>query len=148
MTLKEILWGSGGVIIILLTLIQITPIRVNPWTAIIKAIGRAFNTDVIKDLKDIKTSLLETQERLEGHILADDMRAADEHRRQILRFNGEVLRKLRHTKEEFDDVLVEIDEYERYCKAHPDYKNNRAVLAIENLRRVYKILLETNDFLT
>ena len=64
MTLKEILWGSGGAIIILLTLIQITPIRVNPWTAIIKAIGRAFNTDVIKDLKDIKTSLLETQERL------------------------------------------------------------------------------------
>lgn len=103
---------------------------------------------MIKDLKEIKTSLLKTQERLEGHILADDMRAADEHRRQILRFNGEVLRKLRHTKEEFDDVLVEIDEYERYCKAHPDYKNNRAVLAIENLRRVYKILLETNDFLT
>lgn len=148
MTLKEILWGSGGAIIILLTLIQITPIKVNPWTAVGKAIGRTFNGDMIKDLKEIKTSLLETQERLEGHIRADDMRNADEHRRQILRFNGEILRKLRHTKEEFDDVLIEIDEYERYCKTHPDYKNNRAGLAIENLRRVYAELLKTNDFLS
>ena len=54
MTLKEILWGSGGAIIILLTLIQITPIKLNPWTAIGKAIGRALNSYVLKDLDYIE----------------------------------------------------------------------------------------------
>ena len=46
MALKEILWGSGGAIIILLTLIQITPIKVNPWTAV----GRVLNADLFKEL--------------------------------------------------------------------------------------------------
>ena len=35
-------------------------------------------------------------------------------------------------------MLTKIDDYERYCEEHPEYPNNRAVLAIENIREVYK----------
>ena len=30
-------------------------------------------------------------------------------------------------------MLAKIDDYERYCEEHPEYPNNRAVLAIENI---------------
>ena len=53
----------------------------------------------------------------------------------------------RHTKEEFDEILYSVTYYERYCEDHPKYENNRAVLAIENIKRVYKECMETNDFL-
>ena len=77
----------------------------------------------------------------------DDRRTADGHRAQILHFNNELLRNIRHTKEEFIEILARIDVYEKYCKTHPDYPNNRAILAIENIREVYKERLKKRDFL-
>lgn len=44
------------------------------------------------------------------------------------------------------EALSEIDFYERYCKEHPEYENNRAVLAIQNIERVYSERLEKHDF--
>lgn len=46
MTITELLSGGGGIVgllLVLLTLVQIAPIKVNPWTAIGKAVGRAIN---------------------------------------------------------------------------------------------------------
>ena len=68
-------------------------------------------------------------------------------RMEILRFNNELLRSIDHTKEEFIEVLAEIDAYERFCEDHPDYPNNRAVLAIENIRENYKERLKKHDSL-
>ena len=37
--------------------------------------------------------------------------------------------------------------FRSYCREHPEYPNNRAVLAIENIREVYKERLKKHDFL-
>ena len=47
MSLEEILLGGGGVLLAAMTLIQVAPIKVNPWSAVAKAIGRAINGEVI-----------------------------------------------------------------------------------------------------
>lgn len=140
MSVPEILLGGGGLLAIMLTLIQIAPVKFNPWSALAKAIGRAINADVLEELKDVKDDLSD-------HIRVDDERNADEHRARILRFNNELLRDLPHTKEEFIDVLSDIDFYERYCDEHKDYKNNRAVHAIANISRCYDERLREHDFL-
>lgn len=140
MTLQEILAHGGGVALVAMTLIQIAPVKINPWTAIARAIGWAINRDVLAKLE-------ETRQTLDSHIRADDARNADMHRAAILRFNNELLRDLPHTREEFIEVLNEIDLYERYCESHPDYKNNRAVHAVANIKRVYDDRLVKHDFL-
>lgn len=147
MTLKEILLASGGSVILLLTLVQITPIKINPWSALARAIGRAFNGDVMKALDEVKAEQKLSRSRLDEHIRMDDERNADQHRARILRFNNELVRDIPHTKEEFIDVLADIDSYERYCRDHEDYKNNRAVHAIANIERVYDERLQKHDFL-
>lgn len=147
MTLKEILLASGGGLILLLTLIQIAPIKIDPWSAIARAIGRAFNGDVMKALDEVKAEQKASRSRLDEHIRMDDERNADQHRARILRFNNELVRDIPHTKEEFIDILADIDSYERYCKDHVDYKNNRAVHAIANIERVYDERLQKHDFL-
>lgn len=147
MNLLEIITGGGVSFFVLLTIIQIAPVKVNPWGAIAKTFGRAVNADVLKELAEMKATQKETREKLEAHIDMDDERMADVHRTRILHFNNELLREIDHTKEEFIEALADIDEYEQYCKDHPNYKNNRAVHAVANIKRVYDDRLEKHDFL-
>lgn len=147
MNLGEIARWSGGGLLLLLTFIQIAPIKVNPWSAIVRGIGKALNGDVLKKLDVLEAGQVEARNRLNEHIRIDDDRNADTHRTRILHFNTELLRGNKHTQEDFVEVLTEIDFYEHYCREHPDYENNRAVLAIENIKRVYKELMENGGFL-
>ena len=140
MTFDKILACSGGGLFLLLTLIQLVPIQVNPWSATARWIGKAINGEVLGKLGKL-------EKQLDEHIDTDDKRDADSHRLEILRFNNELLRSVGHTKEEFIEVLAEIDAYEKFCTDHPDYPNNRAVLAIENIQENYKERLKKHDFL-
>lgn len=147
MSIKEILLNGGGVLLVLLTVIQIAPIKVNPWSAIARLLGKAINADVLKELDDVKGEVKETQKTLDEHIRMDDERNADSNRQRILQFNNELLRDIPHTEEDFIEVLGEIDIYEDYCKTHPEYKNNRAIHAIAHIGKVYDERLEKHDFL-
>lgn len=140
MELAELLKNGGGVILVILTLVQISPIKVNPWNAIARWVGKAINGEVLDKLESV-------ERRMNEHIKADDERDADMHRARILQFNTELLRDIKHTKEDFTEILYNIDCYERYCKEHPEYQNNRAVHAIANIGRVYDERLEKHDFL-
>ena len=147
MSLKEILLNGGGLLLLLMTVIQIAPIKINPWSAIAKWLGKAINTDVLHELDDVKKGQKDTKEALEEHIRMDDERNADSHRQRILQFNNELLRDIPHTEEDFIEILAEIDFYEDYCQTHPEYKNNRAIHAIGHIGRVYDERLQKHDFL-
>lgn len=69
-------------------------------------------------------------------------------RYRIIRFNDELLERDRlHTKEHFDQILDDIDEYEDYCKVDRAYKNSKAVMAIEHIRQVYQKCSDEGTFL-
>ena len=137
MSIQEIMVSGGGFLLIMMTLVQIAPLKINPWSAIGSLIGKAINGDVMKKLDEREKAQAETKANLDEHIRVDDERNADAHRVQILRFNRELLQGLPHTQEDFIEALHEIDFYEHYCRMHEEYENNRAVLAIENIKRAY-----------
>ena len=147
MSILELFASGSGLLFLALSMIEIAPIKVNPWSAIARALGSVINRDVIARLDDISRVQRDTQRRLDDHIKLDDERDADMHRAKILRFNNELLRDIPHTREEFIEILAEIDGYEAFCRAHPDYQNNRAVHAVANIKRVYAERLEKRDFL-
>lgn len=127
----------GGVLIVLMTLVQIAPLKINPWSAIGRAIGKVLNKDVLNKLDKMEETQTQTIHRLDKHIRIDDERNADWHRARILQFNTELLRKLPHTDEDFHEMLYNIDSYERYCTEHPEYPNSRAIHAIKHIESVY-----------
>ena len=137
MSIQEIMVSGGGFLLIMMTLVQIAPLKINPWSAIGSLIGKAINGDVMKKLDEMEKAQAETKANLDEHIRVDDERNADAHRVQILRFNRELLQGLPHTQEDLIEALHEIDFYEHYCRMHEEYENNRAVLAIENIKRAY-----------
>lgn len=57
MTLKEILFGGGSALFVLLTLLQLAPIKINPWSAIAKAFGRAINSEVLEKVGKLESEL-------------------------------------------------------------------------------------------
>lgn len=140
MSIQDIIAGGGGMLLVLLTLLQIAPIKINPWGAIAKALGRAINADVL----DKVSSLEEKVETVKAE--TEEARAIS-CRARILRFGDEVLHGQRHTKDHFDQTLMDIKAYDDYCKMHPDFPNNVTVITSERIKNVYRERLEKNDFL-
>lgn len=95
----------------------------------------------------IKDSITEISKQQQGLSKKIDENEAKGARRRILRFADELLQKKKHTKDYFDDVLADIDMYDRYCKANPDFPNNRTMMAEANIKMAYKERLEEHDFL-
>lgn len=132
--------GVTGLVVVLIGMIKIPPLEVNLWGWLGKIIGKAINGEVLDQVK----SLTEDVESFKHQQELENVRQS---RQRILRFCDEILFNQRHSKEHFDEILEDIDLYEKYCREHKDYENNRAELAISTIREVYKQCLKTHDFL-
>lgn len=145
MELQEILKVAGtSILILVLTLIEIPKLKINVWGLI----GRAINKEQTDKIDKMQASIDGIQTKLDEHILDEEEYRAEESRRYILQGNDEIMqRDMRHSKEWFDNLLLSIDAYEDYCDAHPLYKNNKAVLAIQNIKDIYQRCLKENTFL-
>lgn len=140
MNLQELLLGGGIGVVGLLTLVQIAPVQVYPWSWMLKKLGRAINAEVLEQVQ-------RTARKLDEHIDQDEAGRANNERAYILAFNRQLMAGERHTREEFWEALASIDRYRKYCDAHPEYPNERAVHAIHNIGRVYDERQRKNDFL-
>lgn len=137
--------GWVGIIgLLILSTIKIKPAEVPLWEWLkgvpkyaLRALGRYLNADVLDRLDTVEQDQKATRDKLEDHIALADKREADSYRASILRYNVELIQHVPHTREDFIEILVVIDDYEDYCDTHPDYENNRAVFAIANIKRVY-----------
>ena len=101
-------------------------------------------SDAISSIESSQRNNLKSLSRLETMIAENEATTC---RYRILRFNDEILHGQRHTKEHFDQILEDITRYEKYCEGHPEYENNKAVLAIDNITRVYRKCSDENAFL-
>lgn len=140
MTLKE-LFASGGITLFALaTLIQIAPIKINPWSWLAKNIGKALNGELLEKVDSLERNI----ENLRAKC---DEREATKCRARILRFGDEILHNVKHSKEHFDQILLDITDYEQYCNEHPRFKNNIAIATINRINREYDKCAQNNGFL-
>lgn len=140
MNLEEIFLGGGGLLLAALTLIEIAPVKVDPWSAIGRALGRAINGELMAKVDRL-------EEELKGMKEDQEERDAISCRSRILHFGDETIHGVRHTKEHFDQILRDITSYERYCEAHPRFENNSTVLTAQRIKDIYEDCLKSADFL-
>lgn len=144
-------WSQGLIYLILGSgIIQIAPIKINPFTWLAKKIGNALTADLKSDLKadftELNDKVNNIETKLETHIADNKQERAADYRARIIRFNDEIMEEKTHTKEYYDNILEDIDKYEAYCNSHPDYPNNKAVMAIHNIKAKYEEHMENNSF--
>lgn len=115
-----------------ITFVQITPIKINPWSWIGKQIRKVLVGDIEKTIKDIQKEF------------ADEK--INNKRWQVLNFANSCRQGRLHTKEEWEHCLEELKWYESYCVQH-SIPNGVMEESAKYLRTRYHDHLHNNDFL-
>ena len=140
MAVRDLLLPCSGLLIALLTLIQIAPIEINPSSTIAKTLGRAINKEMMDKLESLDKEMKQLRD-------ATALESALNCRVRIIHFGDETLHGQKHTKEHFDQILRDIDKYEHYCNTHPEFENNVTVLTSARIKEIYQKRLADGDFL-
>ena len=102
---------------------------------ILAAIG-----DIKKELASIKDDIQTVREEgEEGRIV--------ECRIRILRFSDEILHGKIHSKDHFDQIMIDIGKYEKYCENHKSFENGITKSSVTLVKDTYADRLKKNDFL-
>lgn len=112
--------GWFSLFLIFSLFIEISPIKVNP----IAWLGERLNAHMYKRVNKL-------EEKLDEHI-------AQSYRNKILAFQDLLLTQScsSFTKEQYDEVIMAINDYENYCKEN-EIDNDKCVLAIKYIKRCY-----------
>lgn len=146
MTLGQLAGSASLLLMFGATVVQVAPIEINPWSALAAWFGRSINGEVIKEVASLKKDIQSVKQEIEGVKAADAERDAKSARARILQFGDELIENERHTKEHFDDVLQDIDDYEAYCRDHTEFKNNRTHATTQYILEVYHKCLKDHSF--
>ena len=146
-TIGQLIGGGLSIVVILSLFIEFTPIKLNPVSAILNWIGRRTNRELFDKIEDLEESVNAIQERQEKAEAIEEEREAVNCRIRILQFSDELRRHIDHSQESYNQVLSDIDNYEKYCDAHPAFKNNKTVMAKQRIIESYDDCLNKNSFL-
>ncbi len=118
---------AGWVMILLgfLSLIQISPLQLNPWDTIFQWVGRKLNEETEKRLTEV-------EKQITGMWIND-------HRQKILTFARECRSNISHSSDEWSNVLNVSEEYEQYVR-EKNVTNGIITQDTEYLRTLYQEL--------
>lgn len=119
-------------------------------TVVVAVLGSSWVGDWLKARREKKSGMVTTNQILDAvkSLRADfDEEKAIQARVRIVKFNDEILTDQRHSKESFDQVLSDIDTYDRYCSEHPQFVNSKTKLSSENIRNTYRSCEDRHTFL-
>lgn len=138
------------VVIIFTFVIQITPIKWNPWSQLFKWIGKLINTETDKKINDLIDSTKKLNKKLEDETQSLDNKITNLHtmvdenekdriRYEVLDFANSCHNNRRHTKDEFEHIIALNDKYETLLKRTGD-KNGVYNAEYEYLMKLYEKL--------
>ena len=102
LTAGELAGWAVVLLIILFSLIQIAPVKLNPWDGIFGWLGSKLNGKTEAELKALKKQVCDIW--------------ISNHRHSILTFARECRDEIKHDSEEWAHILSLADEYESYCR--------------------------------
>nr|DAH31965.1 MAG TPA: hypothetical protein [Caudoviricetes sp.] len=147
MTIKEILYGGSGALVLIMSLLQVSKININPWTAIFGWFGKQLNHEVLKKVADLEKNMKTMQTDIDTIRDEGRERHAKDCRVRILRFADEIYLGTNHSQEHYKQVLGDITAYEKYCDDHAEFENQIAVSAIRQIKEAYDRHTRQHDFL-
>ena len=122
------------VVLVILSLLEVSKIKINPWTWMINKIREIFGINALmEEVKEIKHQASE--------------KTAIDCRTRILRFGDEIKNGIRHSQKYFEQIIEDIDQYEKYCDKNKDFKNGNTTTAIKIIKEIYEKCMRDNDFL-
>ena len=130
MSLNEIMGKLNAVcltagIVVLLSLIQISPLKLNPWDKLLAWLGKKINGATEKRLESVERQILDMW--------------VNSHRQCILTFAREARAGIEHSSDEWTNVLNVAEEYEKHV-AEKKITNGIVTQDTEYIRNLYQEL--------
>ena len=142
MDTQVIEWIGDHIVAILLVLsvfIQIAPIKINPWSSLVKWIGKTLNSHLESEVSKLNQAI--------GRINHDiDQNEKDRIRWEILDFASGCREGRLHTKDEFQHVITLNDKYKKLLAKTGD-TNGVFDEEYKYIQDIYHKRQERNDFL-
>lgn len=135
------------IIALVLGVIEKSGIKWNPYSIILKTIGRGINGEMLNKIDDIEKNLSDVRVKIDDLDTEAKENAIVNCRTQFTRFGDELRHGVRHSKDHFDQTLMNITKYEQYCQAHKDFANDVTEATARLIKKNYEERLEKNDFL-
>lgn len=142
METQVIQWIGNHIITVLLTLsvfIQIAPIKINPWSSLIKWIGQILNANLQTEVADLKTAVKNINDDI-------DENEKDRIRWEVLDFASSCREGRLHTKDEFQHIIALNDKYQKLLERTND-TNGYFDEEYKYIQNIYHKRQEKNDFL-
>jgi len=125
MTASEMGGWAVVLLILLLSLIEISPLKLNPWEKILGWIGKKMNGETEKRLKAVEKQITDMW--------------INQHRQCILTFARECRADIQHSSDEWSNVLTVAADYESYCEKN-GVTNGVVRADTEYVRQLYQEL--------
>ena len=127
------------IIIVVSVFIQITPIKINPWSALFKWIGKTITGNACSKID----GLIDKVGKIEKDVKTNEK---DRIRWEILDFANSCRNNRKHTRDEFQHIVALNDKYKRLLKETND-ANGVFEVEYNYIQDMYAERLEKNDFL-
>ena len=137
--LKDIFTNPTVIIFGAITLFEIVPIKINPWTTLFRWIGKAINGELKEQLSNLSSDVSELKSDFE-------MKKAEDMRWEILEFANTCRIGNEHSKDEWRHVMNQVSEYEEYTE-RKGITNGVIEEDTRFLRELYHERNLRNDFL-
>ena len=135
-------WIGNHVVAVLLVLsvfIQIAPIKINPWSSLIKWVGKTLNSRLQQEILKINNIIKDISSDI-------DQNEKDRIRWQVLDFASSCREGRLHTKDEFQHIIALNDKYKKLL-AKTDDKNGVFDEEYKYIQEIYHKRQQKNDFL-
>ena len=148
-----------ALVFIVFKLVKINPFNIqNPISMIGQKIGQSITKDLSDQMKEMNKKIDDNNEAMKTQLEGVEKKVdkidyqfhehnAVEARTRILRFGDEVSHGKNHSRDHFQQVLLDITNYNQYCVDHKNFKNDMTKITAERIKEDYMIKDRDNSFL-
>lgn len=146
MSMGEVIAAISAGVVCIGTFIEISKVKINPWSSLFRWIGSRLMEDVKAEIKGIKADqerLAKKQEELSRQRAID---AADSIKAEIFCFYNECQRGERHSEAEFKYIVQQNDKYEKLIEETQE-PNGVYEMEYKYIMQIYEKCQKEKDFL-
>lgn len=134
------------IVVACLSLLEVSKIKINPWSSFFVWFGKAINKDVLNQLKKQQEDIKKLKDEVDGLNRRMDVETIDNIRREIFEFATSCKQKEKHTEKQFLRIIDLHQKYDSLIKAR-NIKNGQMDVEYAFILRLYNRLLDENAFL-
>ena len=132
MTVGNLAGWAVALLIIFMSLIEISPLKLNPWGAFLGWIGGKLNRKTEERISGLEEKIADVEKQITDMWI-------NAHRKSILTFARECREEITHSADEWSHILTVAEEYEEHCKRN-NVSNGIVKADTEYIRNLYQEL--------